>query len=125
LRSSSGSGSTRARCSGSWPAGTAPKAPADPAGPGREQPAADLAAAYELARSAALDGRAGGHGVAVIRARGVAAWMQACDGLPATPVPAPLAAHGVPAPAGPVVTVLAAMTLAAMTAGTATLKERQ
>jgi len=50
--------------------------------------------------------------------------MQACDGLPATPVP-PLAAHGVPAPAGPVVTVLAAMTLAAMTAGTATLKERQ
>ena len=51
--------------------------------------------------------------------------MQACDGLPATPVPAPLAAHGVPAPAGPVVTVLAAMTLAAMTAGTATVKERQ
>ena len=51
--------------------------------------------------------------------------MQAFDGLPATPVPAPLAAHGVPGPAGPVVTVLAAMTLAAMTAGTAPLKERQ
>jgi hypothetical protein len=102
----------------------APKAAADPAGPGREQPAAARAAAYELAGSAALDGGAGGQGAAVIRARGVTAWMQACDGLPA-PVPTPLPAHGVPVPAGPVVTVLAAMTLAAMTAGTATLKERQ
>jgi len=51
--------------------------------------------------------------------------MQACDGLPAAPVRAPLPAHGVPAPAGPVVTVLAAMTLAAMTARTATPKEGQ
>jgi hypothetical protein len=51
--------------------------------------------------------------------------MQACDSLPAAPIRAPLPAHGVPAPAGPVVAVLAAMTLAAMTARTATLKERQ
>jgi len=79
-----------------------------------------MAAAYELARSAALGGQAGrGHGAAVIRARGVAAWMQVQDSLPPAPRPAPMPGPGRPPPAGQVVTVLAAMTLAAMTAGTA------
>jgi hypothetical protein len=48
----------------------------------------------------------------------MAAWMQAQACLPAAAVPVPV--PGVPlasgAPAGPIVTVLAAMTLAAMTA---------
>ena len=81
-----------------------------------------MAAAYELARSAALGGWAGGsgHGVAVIRARGVAAWMQVQVSLPAAVMPVPGPAPGVPlVPAGPAVTVLAAMTLAAVTAGRA------
>jgi hypothetical protein len=50
--------------------------------------------------------------------------MHVHAGLVPAPAPVPLPAHGVPV-AGPVVTVLAAMTLAAMTAGTAPLKERQ
>jgi len=56
--------------------------------------------------------------VAVIRARGVTAWLQVQLSLPAAAMTAP--APGVPpVPAGPAVTVLAAMTLAAMTAGAA------
>ena len=51
--------------------------------------------------------------------------MQACDSPPVAPVPAPLPAHGDPAPARAVVTVLAGVTLAAMGGGTATLKERR
>jgi len=58
--------------------------------------------------------------VAVLRARGVAAWMQAQVSLPPARVPEPAPAPGVPpVPAGPAVTVLAAMTLAAMGARTA------
>ena len=78
---------------------------------------ADTVRAYELARSAALHGGSG-HGAAVIRARGVAAWIRVSDGLPAAP--APVSGPGAAAatvPAGPAVAVLAAMTLAAMTAG--------
>jgi hypothetical protein len=81
-----------------------------------------MAAAYELARSAALGGRAGGggHGAAVIRARGVAAWLQVQVSQPADAMPVPAPALGVPlVPAGPAVTVLAAMTLAALAADTA------
>jgi len=58
--------------------------------------------------------------VAVIRAHGVAAWLQAQVSLPAAAMPVPAPAPGVPlVPAGPAVTVLAAMTLAAMTASAA------
>ena len=58
--------------------------------------------------------------MAVIRARGVAAWLQVQVSLPAAAMPVPAPAPGVPlTPAGPAVTVLAAMTLAAMTAGIA------
>ena len=52
-------------------------------------------------------------GAAVIRARGMAAWMQVRAALPAAAVPGPAPE---PVPPGPVVSVLAAMTLAAMAA---------
>jgi len=91
---------------------------------GQVIPGTGLAAAYELARAAALGQRADGfrHGLAVIRGKGVAAWMavQAAGRVPAAvPTARPASTAGIclsGAPAGPIVTVLAAMTLAAATA---------
>jgi hypothetical protein len=93
----------------------APKAAADPCGPPEAGDPAALAAAYEAVRAAALASPAGaGHGTALIRARGVAAWLQAGPCQPAAPASRPaLARAGAPAPA---VSVLAAMTLAVLAA---------
>jgi len=71
-----------------------------------------LAARYEDLRSAALGGRVrGGHGLALLASRGMAAWMAAWRSLPEPTPPAR-------APAGPppdgVVAVLAAMTAACL-----------
>jgi hypothetical protein len=78
---------------------------------------AGLAGAYEQARAAALGSPpGGGHGAAVIRSRGVAAWIQVSAALPAARQPPPAPVPGTPAAAPPVVSVLAAMTLAALAA---------
>jgi hypothetical protein len=80
---------------------------------------AGLVARYEELRSQALAGRrsAGGHGLALLAARGVAAWMAAWRSLRPAPAPVlvPVVAPGVVAdPRDDVVSVLAAMATACL-----------
>lgn len=91
------------------PAGTIPKAAADPV---CREPGA--ARDYELARAAALAGK-GGAGTAVIRARGIAGWLAVRASLPALPAGPPSPRPQAPA-AAPAAAVLADMTLAALAA---------
>lgn len=53
--------------------------------------------------------------MAVLRRRGMVAWMRAWDGLPATPSPSP--ALSVPPGGEPLVAVLASMALACVAGG--------
>ncbi len=87
-------------------------------GPGQELPACSAGAvviqAYEHARAAALGQRGDGfrHGLAVISAKGMAAWLCLQDAAPPPARPAAAAPAGA---AGQIVTILAAMTLAVIT----------
>lgn len=90
-------------------------------GPGQELPAcspgAGVVQAYEHARAAALGQRGDGfrHGLAVISANGMAAWLALQAAAPPLARPAAASPATATLPAGQIVTILAAMTLAAIT----------
>src|SRR5262249_16715207 len=91
-RSSSGSGSgcTRARWSGRWPAPPPRKAPGTTETSGERADLDDIAR-YERLREQALSGDADGWrlGLGVLHNRGIAGWLRAWDGLPAACPPMP------------------------------------
>jgi hypothetical protein len=79
---------------------------------GSEAGEVDLIARYEELRAAALEGRvASGHGLALLKTRGMAAWMAAWRSLRPSPPATPAATGAVP---DGVVAVLASMAMACL-----------